>query len=63
KDILGHFKPARQLKYLIVAVEYFTKWTKAKALASITGANIIKFFEINILTHFEVPQAVVPGLG
>ena len=30
----------RQLKFLVVGIDYFTKWVKAKALATITGKNI-----------------------
>ncbi|MCI07252.1 gypsy retrotransposon integrase-like protein, partial [Trifolium medium] len=38
-DLLGPFKTAPgQLKYLIVAVYYCTKWVEAEALAKITAA-------------------------
>jgi hypothetical protein len=30
-------------KFLVVAVDYFTKWVEAEALAAITTANIITF--------------------
>jgi hypothetical protein len=32
------------LKYIMVAVEYFSKWIESKALATITSATIQKFF-------------------
>jgi transposase InsO family protein len=35
---------ARDLKYVVVAVEYFSKWIKAKLLATITSATVQKFF-------------------
>ncbi|MCI06497.1 gag-pol polyprotein [Trifolium medium] len=63
-DLLGPFKTAPvQLKYLIVAVEYCTKWVEAKALAKITAENIIKFFKRNILARFDVPQSMVTDNG
>jgi hypothetical protein len=43
-DIIGPMPTAQgNLKY-VVAVEYFSKWIKAKALAIITSATIQKFF-------------------
>ena len=40
-DIMGPFPTAiRQLKFLVVGIDYFTKWAKAEALATITEKNI-----------------------
>jgi hypothetical protein len=40
-DIMGPMPPAQgNLRYVIVAVEYFSKWIEAKALATITSATI-----------------------
>jgi hypothetical protein len=62
-DLLGPFKTApNQLKYLIVAVDYCTKWIYAEALAKIT-ANFIKLFKRNILARFGVLEFVVPDNG
>jgi len=37
-DILGPFSPSKgQVKFLIVVVDYFTKWIEAKPLATITA--------------------------
>ncbi|RDX87797.1 Gypsy retrotransposon integrase-like protein 1, partial [Mucuna pruriens] len=44
-DILGPFPPApRQVKYLIVAVDYFTKWIKAKPITTILVEQIKRFY-------------------
>ena len=43
-DIIGHFPTAiRQLKFLVVGINYFTKWVEAEALATITEKNIRSF--------------------
>jgi hypothetical protein len=46
------------LKYVVVAVEYFSKWIEAKPLATITLATVQKFFWQNIVSHFGVPKAI-----
>ncbi|GAU26993.1 hypothetical protein TSUD_290450 [Trifolium subterraneum] len=63
-DILGPFPTAaRQVKYLIVAVDYFTKWIEAEPLAKIGAAHILRFFKRNLLARFGVPQVVVTDNG
>jgi hypothetical protein len=58
-DLLGPLPPAQgNLKYVVVAVEYFLKWIKAKPLATITSATVQKFFWQNIVCHFGVPKAI-----
>jgi hypothetical protein len=44
-DLLGPLPPAQgNLKYVVVAVEYFSKWIEAKPLATITSVAVQKFF-------------------
>jgi hypothetical protein len=63
-DLLGPLPPAQgNLKYVIVAVEYFSKWIEAKPLATITLATVQKFFWQNIVCRFGVPKAVIVDNG
>ena len=40
-DILDPFSPGKgQVKFLIVAVDYFTKWIEAKPLTTITAQQV-----------------------
>jgi ribonuclease HI len=58
-DLLGPLPPAQgNLKYVVVAVEYFSKWIEAKPLATITLAIVQKFFWQNIVCRFGVPKAI-----
>ena len=58
-DLLGPLPPAQgKLRYVVVAVEYFSKWIEAKPLATITSATIQKFFWQNIVCRFGVPKAI-----
>jgi hypothetical protein len=46
------------LKYVVVAVEYFSKWIEAKPLATITSATVQKFFWQSIVCRLGVPKAI-----
>jgi len=63
-DILGPFpKATGQRKFLLVDVDYFTKWVEAEAVASITENEVRKFIWKNIVTRFGVPQTMIFGNG
>jgi hypothetical protein len=63
-DLLGPLLPAQgNLKYVVVAVEYFSKWIEAKPLATITSATVQKFFWQNIVCRFGVPKAITVDNG
>nr|KYP68865.1 Retrovirus-related Pol polyprotein from transposon 297 family [Cajanus cajan] len=63
-DILGPFPPAKaQVKFLIVAVDHFTKWIEAEAVATITASNVQRFFWKNVITRFGIPYALITDNG
>jgi ribonuclease HI len=63
-DLLGPLPPAQgNLKYVVVAVEYFSKWIEAKPLATITSATVQKFFWQNIVFRFDVSKAITVDNG
>jgi transposase InsO family protein len=63
-DLLGPLKPAQgNLRYVVVAVEYFSKWIEAKPLATITSATVQKFFWQSIVCRFGVSKAITVDNG
>ena len=53
----------RQLKFLVVGIDYFTKWVEAEALAIIMEKNILSFFWRNIICRFGIPRVLVSNNG
>ncbi|GJR95458.1 reverse transcriptase domain-containing protein [Tanacetum coccineum] len=49
-----------KVKFLIVAIDYFTKWIKAKPVATITGNQVKKFVWDNIICRFGLPREIHP---
>ncbi|GJU20412.1 reverse transcriptase domain-containing protein [Tanacetum coccineum] len=63
-DIAGPFPAAAGgLKFLIVAIDYFTKWIEAKAVATITGNQVKRFVWDNIVCRFGLPGEIVSDNG
>ena len=59
-DILGSLPIDKgQCKFIIVAVDYFTKWTEAEPLATITEQKIRNFVWRAIICRFGIPRALV----
>ena len=50
---------AWQLKFLVVGIDYFTKWVEAEPLATITERNIRNFVLKNNVYHFGIPRVLV----
>ncbi|KAJ8486642.1 hypothetical protein OPV22_019127 [Ensete ventricosum] len=59
-DLLGPFPPVSgQRRFLIVGVDYFTKWLEAEPLASITERQVEGFVWKNIITRFDLPRLII----
>ena len=63
-DIIGPFPLAvQQMKYLLVAIEYFTKWIEAGPVAQITTHKISHFVWKNVVCRFGIPECLVSDNG
>jgi hypothetical protein len=63
-DIVGLMPSGKgNKKFVVVAVDYFTKWAEAEALAAITTDNVIKFLWKSIVCRFGIPYAMVTDNG
>jgi hypothetical protein len=63
-DIVGPMPPGKgNRKFIVVAVDYFTKWVEAEALAAITIENVIKFLWKSVICRFGIPYAMVTDNG
>ena len=50
-------------RFVLVVVDYFTKWAKAEALANIRDVDVKKFVWKNIITRFGVPDSLISDNG
>ncbi|OMJ20514.1 Transposon Ty3-I Gag-Pol polyprotein [Smittium culicis] len=64
-DVAGPFTPVSSSgnKYIIVAIDYFTKWPVAVATKSVNAAIIIAFLCEQIIANFGVPKLLITDRG
>ena len=51
------------MRFLLIAINYFTKWVKAEALATITEAKVQNFVWKNIVCRFGIPMTIISDNG
>ena len=49
----------RQMKFLLVAIDYFMKWVEEETLAMITEAKVWNFVWKNIVCRFRIPRTII----
>uniref|UniRef100_A0A2N9FNL1 Integrase catalytic domain-containing protein n=1 Tax=Fagus sylvatica TaxID=28930 RepID=A0A2N9FNL1_FAGSY len=63
-DIMGPFPVGtKQAKFLVVAIDYFTKWVEAEPLATITEKNVKNFVWKGVICRFGIPRVLVSDNG
>ncbi|XP_072064544.1 uncharacterized protein [Arachis hypogaea] len=63
-DILGPFpKAPGQVKFLLVSIDYFSKWIEAQPLAHITAEKVRSFIWKNIICRYGIPREIISDNG
>ena len=50
-------------EYILVAIDYFTKWVEAASYKSITQAVVARFLKQNIICCYSVPEELITNNG
>nr|GEW51138.1 reverse transcriptase domain-containing protein [Tanacetum cinerariifolium] len=58
----GSFMSSRGNKYILVAVDYLSKWVEAKALPTNDAQVVCKFLK-SLFAHFGTPRAIISDRG
>ncbi|GJS80581.1 reverse transcriptase domain-containing protein [Tanacetum coccineum] len=59
---MGPFPSTRGNKYILVAVDYLSKWVKAKALPTNDARVVVKFLK-SLFARFGTPRAIISDRG
>nr|GEX81589.1 DNA-directed DNA polymerase [Tanacetum cinerariifolium] len=61
-DFMGPFPSSRGNKYILVAVDYLSKWVEPKALPTNDARVVCKFLK-SLFARFGAPRAIISGRG
>ncbi|GKB69360.1 reverse transcriptase domain-containing protein [Tanacetum coccineum] len=61
-DFMGPFPDSRGNKYILVAVDYVSKWVEAQALPTNDARVVVKFLK-GLFSRFGVPKALISDRG
>nr|GEV05077.1 reverse transcriptase domain-containing protein [Tanacetum cinerariifolium] len=59
-DFMGPFSSSKGKKYILVAVDYLSKWVEAKALHTKDARVVVKFLK-SLFARFGTPRAIISG--
>nr|GEU82043.1 reverse transcriptase domain-containing protein [Tanacetum cinerariifolium] len=57
-DFMGPFSSSRGNRYILVAVDYLSKWVEAKALPTNDARVVVKFLK-SLFAQFGTPRAII----
>jgi hypothetical protein len=64
-DFIGeiHPSPSKGHLFVLVATDYFTKWTEVVALKNMTHMEVIEFITEHIIHRFGIPRTLTIDQG
>ena len=62
-DFMGPFPTSFGNKYILVAVDYVSKWVEAIPTRTNDNIVVVKFLKENIFYHFGTPHTIISDNG
>ena len=62
-DIIGKISPKSSSghEFILVAIDYFTKWAEATSYAKLNEAKVATFIRSHIICRYGVPHELISG--
>ncbi|GJX99732.1 reverse transcriptase domain-containing protein [Tanacetum coccineum] len=61
-DFMGPFPSSNGNKYILVAIDYVSKWVEAQAFPTSDARNVLNFLK-KLFARFEIPKALISDRG
>ena len=63
--MVGEINPtaSNRYRFILVAIDYFTKWVKAASFASVTENLVAQFIKHNLICRHGIPKRIITDNG
>ncbi|XP_019244605.1 PREDICTED: uncharacterized protein LOC109224483 [Nicotiana attenuata] len=58
-DVIGPIEPKSWHRFILVAIDYFTKWVEAVTFKAVTKKAIVDFVHSDIICLFGIPKTII----
>ena len=60
-DVIGPIEPKASSghRFILVAIDYFTKWVEVVTFRSVTKKVVVDFIHFNIICRFGIPKVII----
>ena len=60
-DVIGPIEPkaSNGHRFILVAIDYFTKWVEAITFKAVTKKAVLDFVHSNIICRYGIPRAII----
>ncbi|GAU47906.1 hypothetical protein TSUD_404660, partial [Trifolium subterraneum] len=64
-DMIGRIEPkaSNGHRFILVAIDYFTKWVEAASYANVTKQVVVRFIKNHIICRYGVPNRIITDNG
>ncbi|XP_058727667.1 uncharacterized protein LOC131599276 [Vicia villosa] len=64
-DMIGMIEPkaSNGHRFILVAIDYFTKWVEAASYANVTRQVVVRFIKNNIICRYGIPSKIITDNG
>ena len=64
-DMIGEIRPiaSNGHRFILVAIDYFTKWVEAASFATVTKNVVARFIRHNLICRYGVPERIITENG
>ena len=64
-DVIGPIEPkaSNGHRFILVAIDYFTKWVEAASYKSVTKQAVVKFIRKDIICRYGLPERIIIDNG